>query len=98
MHQRMGENCIRHLEPIIHRPQRGTISITDSTQEAVFVYISNMIMMNLRLSRTLGKTRRIYIWLNKINGRSMIKIARENILMVFNWLADVELCAQLLLG
>ena len=35
MHQRMGENCIRHLEPIIHRPQRGTI--TDSTQEAVFV-------------------------------------------------------------
>ena len=55
-------------------------------------------MMNLRLSRALGKTRRIYIWLNKINGRSMIKIARENILMVFNWLADVELCRTIIVG
>jgi hypothetical protein len=94
MHQRMGEVCIRHLESIIHRPQCGAIGITDSRETSTRRRVR--LEHDERLPRTLSKIRRVYIRLNKIHGRSMRKIAREDVLGILNWLAGVELCRTII--
>jgi len=96
VHQRMGKVCIGHLEPVIHRPQRCAIGITDSREASTRCRVC--LEHDERLSRTLGKSGRIYIGMNQINSRSMSKIAREDFLRVFNRLAGVKLRRTIIVG